>query len=221
MQHYHMTKKIISVSGLIGSGKDTVANYLTTHHGFKKLAFASSLKDAVSVVFNWDREMLEGATKNSREWRDQIDPWWSKRLDIPHLTPRWVLQHWGTEVLRQGFHDDIWIASLESKLINITDNVVITDARFFNELDVVKKLGGTSVRVVRGPNPDWYQAAELYNTCVSDEFTNEMYRIPAGIVLDRFKVHASEYSSVGYTYDHILENNATIDDLNTKISEIL
>ena len=46
---------IVGVTGLIGSGKDTIANYLTTFHGFKKVSFAGSLKDAVSAVFNWER----------------------------------------------------------------------------------------------------------------------------------------------------------------------
>ena len=105
-------KIIIGITGLISSGKDTIANYLTTFHGFKKESFANSLKDAVASVFGWDREMLEGTTTSSREWREQVDPWWSARLDIPDLTPRWVLQNWGTEVCRKGFHDDIWIASL-------------------------------------------------------------------------------------------------------------
>ena len=117
---------IIGVTGFIGSGKDTVANYLTTFHGFKKLSFAGSLKDAVSNVFGWDRELLEGTTKSSREWREQVDPWWANRLDIPHLTPRWVLQNWGTEVCRNGFHNDIWVASVQNKLRQATDDIVIT-----------------------------------------------------------------------------------------------
>jgi cytidylate kinase len=91
-------KMLISITGFIGSGKDTVANYLTTNHGFKKESWAGSLKDAVSNVFGWDRELLEGTTKYSREWREEIDPWWSERLAIPHLTPRWILQQWGTDV---------------------------------------------------------------------------------------------------------------------------
>jgi cytidylate kinase len=73
-------KMLISITGFIGSGKDTVANYLTTNHGFKKESWAGSLKDAVSNVFGWDRELLEGTTKYSREWREEIDPWWSERL---------------------------------------------------------------------------------------------------------------------------------------------
>ena len=96
-----MTKNlIIGITGLIGSGKDTAADHLCTMHGFKRMSFASTLKDAISVIFSWDRELLEGSTKASREWREQIDVWWSERLHIPNLTPRYILQIWGTEVLK-------------------------------------------------------------------------------------------------------------------------
>jgi len=51
---------LIGIVGLISSGKDTVAERLVQEHNFKKDSFAKSLKDAVSSMFNWDREMLEG-----------------------------------------------------------------------------------------------------------------------------------------------------------------
>lgn len=124
---------IIGITGFIGSGKDTAADYLCTFHGFKRVSFAGTLKDAVAAVFGWDRDLLEGSTKMSREWREQVDEWWANRLDIPHLTPRWVLQQWGTEVCRNGFHNDIWVASVENKLRMTQDNIVITDCRFANE----------------------------------------------------------------------------------------
>jgi hypothetical protein len=135
-----MPNKIISISGFIGSGKDTAAEYLINNHNFTKLSFAGSLKDAIAVVFGWDRVLLEGETLESRQWREQIDPWWAARLNMPHLTPRWILQYWGTEVCRHGFHKDIWVASLENKILKCKGNIVITDARFANELSVVKKL---------------------------------------------------------------------------------
>ena len=125
---------IIGFCGLIGSGKDTAADYLVNFHGFKRESFANTLKDAVAAVFGWDRELLEGRTNSAREWREQIDPWWSERLDMPNLTPRLVLQLWGTEVCRRAFHDDIWIASVENKLRKTKDNIVITDCRFPNEI---------------------------------------------------------------------------------------
>ena len=60
-----MSKKIIGICGLIGSGKDTIADYLVNIHQFRRESFANSLKDAVAAVFGWDREMLEGRSKSS------------------------------------------------------------------------------------------------------------------------------------------------------------
>lgn len=201
---------IITVSGWIGSGKDTVAGYLQTKYGFQTASFAASLKDAISNIFGWDRELLEGRTVESRRWRECVDVWWAERLNIPHLTPRWILQHWGTEVCRQGFHDDIWIASLENKLRKKDTDVVISDARFPNELTVVKHLGGKSLRVVRGPNPDWYPLALQANS---------------GDVLAQHQleqqIHASEWSWIGHNFDHVLDNNSSLPELYRQIDCVI
>lgn len=198
---------IISISGLIGSGKDTVADYLVKNHGFQRESWAGTLKDAVASIFSWNRELLEGRTAASRAWRDVPDEWWSKRLGRS-ITPRRVLQEWGTEVGRQGYHDQIWIASLENKLRHVECHTVITDTRFPNELQSVKDMGGTTLRIVRGPDPDWvpYYIANGYTV----EFKNSW---PG--------VHASEYSSVGLDYDHIIENNGSIQDLHYRINDLV
>lgn len=207
---------IIGVTGFIGSGKDTVADYLCTFHGFKRVSFAASLKDAVSSVFGWDRELLEGSTKTSREWREQKDVWWSERLGMD-ITPRWVLQYWGTEVCRNGFHKDIWVASVENKLRQTKDNIVITDCRFANEVQSLKNVGGITMRVERGVQPDWYDAAVSYN---KGEMGNMTWSI-SKLKLDQQRVHASEYSSVGLNYDYYIDNNGTIDDLHQRIKSIV
>ena len=194
---------IIGICGFIGSGKDTVADYLVNFHEFRRESFASTLKDAVASVFGWDRTLLEGRTKEAREWREQVDPWWAERLAMPTLTPRWVLQYWGTEVCRKGFHDDIWIASLENKLRNSKDNVVISDCRFPNEIQSIRDAGGKIVWVQRGELPDWYDTAIEanlgHNYAVQD--------------LKMRKIHASETAWVGTDFDTIIDNNRSIDDL--------
>jgi hypothetical protein len=194
---------IIGVCGFIGSGKDTVADYLVNFHEFRRESFASTLKDAVASVFGWDRTMLEGRTKEAREWREQVDPWWAERLSMPTLTPRWVLQYWGTEVCRRAFHDDIWIASLENKLRNSRDNVVISDCRFPNEISSIKNAGGQIIWVQRGELPDWYQTAVDANRG-SNVAINE---------LKMRKIHASETAWVGTDFDAVIDNNSTIDAL--------
>lgn len=199
---------IVGICGFIGSGKDTIADYLVNLHHFRRESFASSLKDAVSQVFGWDRTLLEGRTKQAREWREQIDPWWAQRLNMPTLTPRWVLQYWGTEVCRRGFHDDIWIASLENKLRNSRDDVVISDCRFPNEIAAIRAAGGQVIRVVRGPEPAWYDIAckaNIDNCAVSKQTLQEK------------NVHASETAWVGTSFDAIVDNNQSLDFLYQQI----
>jgi hypothetical protein len=209
-------KMLVSVTGFIGSGKDTIADYLITEHGFKKESWAGSLKDAVSHIFGWDRELLEGKTKYSREWREQIDPWWSERLGIEKLSPRWVLQQWGTEVGRQSFHNDIWIASLENKLRQSKDDIVITDTRFPNELAAIQRLGGITIRVHRGPKPNWYDDAISVN-----KGPKHIGWVLAKDRLSKLGIHPSEYSSVGLKFDHEIHNDSTIDDLFSCVENML
>jgi hypothetical protein len=208
---------IIGFVGFIGSGKDTAADYLVNCHGFRRDSFANTLKDAVAQVFGWDRTLLEGRTAEARKWREQLDVWWSERLNIPELTPRWVLQQWGTEVCRQGFHDDIWIASLENKMRKTRDNIVISDVRFPNEIKAIHNAGGLVVRIKRGVDPDWYDAALSANRGPDGNSTWSLSKAK----LERLGIHASETAWVGGAIDHTVINNTTIDDMCQQIKNLV
>ena len=53
-----LASMIIGIIGAIGSGKDTIADYLVKNHGFTRLSFAGKVKDVAAIVFGWDRTML-------------------------------------------------------------------------------------------------------------------------------------------------------------------
>ena len=171
----------------------------------------------MSAVFGWDRELLEGRTRESREWREQVDPWWAERLGMPHLTPRWVLQFWGTEVARKGFHDDIWIASLENKLRKTHDDIVISDCRFPNEIRAIKNAGGIVIRVVRGPEPVWFELARSVN-----DGPKNLNWSRAKTELEKYKIHASETAWIGTEFDYVVDNNADgLDNLYAQVKHLV
>jgi len=192
---------IIGICGLQGSGKDTLGDILVKNYGFIKLSFAGLLKDIIALLFDWKRDMIEGSTIESRKWREEVDEWWSNRLNIPNLTPRFVLQYFGTELFRNHFHNEIWIASLEKQLSKYS-NIVITDCRFVNEINTIKKHGGIIIKINRGSYPKWYL-----------DYVNN--------IIDKPNIHPSEYSWIKEKFDFEIDNNNSLYELDYKIKSIL
>ena len=193
---------IIGICGLIGCGKGTVADILVEEHNFKKLSFADKLKDGVATVFGWDRSMLEGDTRQSREWREQRDEFWSKETKR-NITPRIVLQEFGTDCMRHGFDDSIWVSIVKQELIkNPTKDFVIPDVRFPNEALMIQKLNGCVWRAIRGPDPVWFR----------------MYQ---DIGVEPKDVHESEWRWANVNFDAQVSNNGTLDDLKNQVQDHL
>ncbi len=146
---------LIGLCGYIGSGKDTCASILEEYHGFQRLAFASAIKDIVSTLFGWDRNDLEGSTPSSREWREEIDTWWTEQLGRI-VTPRLILQMVGTEMFRDCLSPRFWTTVLKRKIEKILESegarIAITDCRFPEEIELIKSLGGIIVYVDRAPD---------------------------------------------------------------------
>jgi hypothetical protein len=198
---------IIGVVGFLGSGKGTVGDMLIQDHHYYRLSFADGVKDAVSVIFGWPRELLEGDTDASRAFREMPDVFWSERFGY-EVTPRYMLQLMGTEAGRDVFHSDIWIYSLEKRMLGKTD-VVIPDVRFPNEIDFIKSRGGKVIRVVRGPEPEWYQSAIIANKTNNTDH------------MGHFPIHYSEWAWIGQDFDHVLDNNGTMNDLKVNLNKFL
>ena len=190
---------LIGICGLIGSGKDTVAERLVNEHGYKRDSFAKSLKDAVASMFNWDRDMLEGRGESSRHWREQPDKFWSERFGR-EVSPRSILQQFGTEVMRGQMYDGIWVDSCIGRYKG--ENTVISDTRFPNEIKRIKECGGVILLVKRFKDPDWFTSYVEGNI------------EPKGI-------HSSEYMWAKSEFDYTIENNGSLEELNEKIDSFI
>ena len=203
--------------GFIGSGKGTVGELLKMQ-GYKQASFAGVLKDTASIMFGWDRELLEGDTVESRVFRETKDEFWSEKFGYD-FSPRLALQLLGTEAGRDVFHKDLWIYALE-KRINNKRHVVITDTRFPNEIEWIRSKGGVIVQVKRGENPEWYETALVENN------TNEnahyiLYDNGETMEQKYPNIHYSEWAWIGQKIDYVINNDGTLKDLATSVNDLV
>lgn len=207
-------QKIIGVCGQKGSGKDTIGDIICElDPTFKKVAFADTVKDLVSILFGWDRQMVQGTTPESRKWREELDPFWTKELGRD-FSPRIAMQVMGTDLMRDHLHKDIWIICLKRKIMNQPNsNFVITDLRFPNEIMAIKEIGGKVIRVERGERPDWWDFASKANTIGLEALSNEQQ--------EKLKqIHPSERDWIDIDKPNIIvHNDSTIDALKLKIAD--
>jgi hypothetical protein len=195
--------------GFIGGGKGAAGDILEKI-GYHKESFAKPVKDIASIMFGWERNLLEGDTTESRVWRETKDEFWSKKLNR-EFSPRLALQLLGTEVGRNIFADDFWVNSMEARL-DKNKNYVITDVRFPNEINWINENNGIVFEVSRGEKPEWYNIAREANNG-NPEKENEM--------IYNYKIHFSEWAWIGSNISGIIQNDGTLGELEQKLKILL
>ena len=105
---------------------------------------------------------------------------------------------------------------MENKLRHSQDDVVISDCRFPNEIRAIKNAGGRVIRVTRGAEPAWYDAALSVNRGANGNSTWSISHRK----LEKLGIHASETAWVGTTFDAVLDNNGTLDDLYQQVKSL-
>jgi len=202
---------IVGLVGFIGAGKGTIADLLVERHNFIKESYANSLKDACSIIFGWNREMLEGSTPESRAWRETKDEWWSKKLGR-EFSPRLALQLMGTEAGRDVFHPDLWVHTVMRRCEQFPElNYVIADVRFPNEIEAIRDSGGRVIRVRRGDDPEWFALARESNLQNKPELMRNAYP----------DVHYSEWAWIGSHYDVVMDNNCDLNMLTARVDKLV
>ena len=157
--------KVIGFTAKVGGGKDTAGALVTEilqEQGYKvtKLSFAKMLKDICTMMFGWDRQRLEhdfdykeGYTLDDGTIDPACEMLSRDREDGMQITRRIVMQLMGTEAMRNGLHLDIWVIALELAIKRGEyakyDYGLLTDCRFLNELNFVRRNGGKLVKIYR------------------------------------------------------------------------
>jgi len=160
---------IIGVTGKKFHGKNTVADFYVKNHNFKELSFAEPLKKVCKAMFDFSDEQLYGNLKET------IDERWG-------ITPRTTFQFVGTDLVRNKIYnilpdigENFWVKRFEMELSQLlvneqSRNIIISDVRFPNEAEIIKKLGGIIIKVVRPDikNNDLHTSENLIDEISAD-----------------------------------------------------
>lgn len=151
---------MIGLSGYARSGKDTVGKLLVERHGYTRVAFADPMrKMALAIDPIIDHYGSYGSNVRPVRLSEAVDSvGWDRAKSVPEV--RRFLQRLGTEAGREIFGSDFWI-DIALKGYTQADNLVLTDVRFRNEADAIKKNDGVVVRILRpGIEPPNSHASE-------------------------------------------------------------
>lgn len=133
---------LIGLTGRARSGKSTAAEHLVGTYLLEHYAFADPLRDGLMAIFNLDPTDFEGDRKERPlAWLDR--------------SPRQLMQSMGTEWARNTVHPDVWVKLAEQNLDYMTKALgavlgfVVSDVRFENEADLIRRRGGTIIHISR------------------------------------------------------------------------
>ena len=132
-------KKIIAFAGKKGSGKDTAARLLISSYGYKRIAFADSLKNICKLVYTVTEDEL-----NDRYLKDL------KLSRYPFKSPRTLMKE-TADALKTVCPDiflKLWLRAAEPY-----DKIVVPDLRLRDELNLLTGFNAQFLRILR-PNVD-------------------------------------------------------------------
>lgn len=195
---------IISLTGNMGVGKDTMADYMVEKYGFVKISMADPFKRIAKEIYEFSDEQLWGPS-SARNQEDKRYP----RSDGTYLTARIVTQLLGNELSRLAY-PETWIVYLKRVLAKVQDGyfysekqgpyqiegkkssytgIIVSSCRFRNEIEAVKEMGGIGVRLTRPAlSTEGFLTTGLQNhiteteqLAIPDDFFDYVLEVPEGL----------------------------------------
>jgi hypothetical protein len=157
--------KLLAISGWKGSGKDTVANYLISNHGYKRIAFADPLKDSVVKEFgiprSWcddpefkERPLVQYPVDARDKFSELVTSYMHKEFHGIHMGASFT-RYWTPRALcilkgstMRAVDPDYWVKQAVAQM-EPDGLYVITDLRYRNEVTTLLKCVGEALTTVR------------------------------------------------------------------------
>lgn len=146
---------LLGLTGNIGCGKTTASNYLSNNSNgwsFTEYSFAKPLKE-IAIIMGFKYQEIYGTQQDKTE----INDFWG-------ISGREFLQKFGTEICRDILPTVILNMNLKSQSLWVRlfelfyetykkeKSIVVSDVRFTDEFDTIKKLGGYIIKIERTQN---------------------------------------------------------------------
>lgn len=197
--------KVVGLAGPARSGKNTVADILVAERKFVRFAFSDALYEEVAQAFDVSEAFLRHpSTKDAPHHklrlcasRNQVFTAVVRfnypKVSVLHpLSPRQVLQWWGTEY-RRTEHPDYWVDRLRVRIADLTLctfgplRVVVDGVRYANEAHFIREYADGELWLVDRPS------------------------------VEAVAEHSSEKLFWKFDYDKTILNDGSIEDLKTKV----
>ena len=160
------------ITGLMGSGKSTVVDYLVKEYGFDEYAFAQPIKQ-IAMIMGFKHIDVYG----TQEDKESVNP-------NMGISGREFLQKFGTEGMREMMPQilpDLDLGDFGSPWIKICDNylknrncmnpIIISDMRFADEAAYLRDRRACLIKIIRPSNKETNHRSETEINSIKADIT--------------------------------------------------